>query len=191
MTPFQSPIVRRGRTILAAALLTASASAQLEPPGPPDDPVSAFFTLADIERRLAFGEVGSKRTGPFVEPTSGPATTGPTLDQIMALAPHPDAAAAVPNQCLAGRTYWSLDPGAWGPSGGTMPDRGARILVPGPSDQPILLGFHNGAGRVEGDGDLVPGNIRADPARSSPPTPPPLLAGSTVPPRSTRWTPIW
>jgi hypothetical protein len=40
-----------------------------------------------------------------------------------------------------------------------MPDHGAVTITPGTSAQPIDAGYHNGSGSVEGDADLVAGNI--------------------------------
>lgn len=42
---------------------------------------------------------------------------------------------------------------------GTMPDRGAIIITPGTSNKAIPAGFHNGAGYVKGDSNLVSANI--------------------------------
>ena len=44
---------------------------------------------------------------------------------------------------------------------GTMPNRGAVIITPGTADQVIPAGYHNGAGKVVGDPDLVSANIKA------------------------------
>lgn len=43
---------------------------------------------------------------------------------------------------------------------GLMPFVGTQILTPGTSNQDITLGYHNGLGYVEGDADLVSGNIK-------------------------------
>ena len=155
----------RYRSIALVTLLLLPASpalAQLDAPAPPDDPASALFTLTDIYQRLAAGIPGARRGMGFVEPTSGPASSGFDLDDIMAVAPFPDeAAGATASQCLEGRRYWSLQPASWGAHTGTMPDVGAESLMPGTSAQTISLGYHDGLGEVAGDADLVPGNIRA------------------------------
>ncbi|MCB1036038.1 MAG: DUF1566 domain-containing protein, partial [Acidobacteria bacterium] len=151
------------RLVASALLLPSAAFAQLEPPAPPEDPASAFYTLGTILDRLETGAVGTKRSGGFEEPTAGPATTGPTLDEILAAAPFPDdALGANPPMCLEGQRFWSLATGSWGPQTGTMPNRGGVILTPDTEPIDILLGFHDGTGRVEGDEDLVSGNIRAE-----------------------------
>jgi uncharacterized protein DUF1566 len=157
------PLHRLSAVLLSLLALPASAAlAQLDAPAPPDDPASALFTLTDIYQRLAAGIPGTKRGGGFVEPTSGPASSGFDLDDIMAVAPFPDeVAGATSQQCLAGRRYWSLQPASWGARTGTMPDFGAESLMPGTAPQPISLGYHNGLGEVAGDTDLVSGNIRA------------------------------
>ena len=43
---------------------------------------------------------------------------------------------------------------------GTMPNRGAQIITPGTSDIAIPAGYHNGEGYVEGDPNLLAGNIK-------------------------------
>jgi len=43
---------------------------------------------------------------------------------------------------------------------GTMPDNGAVTIVPTTTQQTIALGYHNGAGKVEGDADLVADKIK-------------------------------
>jgi len=48
---------------------------------------------------------------------------------------------------------------AGGSSTGTMPDNGAVIITPGAAGQTIPAGYHNGAGLVAGDRDLVAANI--------------------------------
>ena len=44
---------------------------------------------------------------------------------------------------------------------GTMPNNGAVNITPSTSAQPIAAGYHNGAGSVAGDTNLVSGNIRS------------------------------
>jgi len=43
---------------------------------------------------------------------------------------------------------------------GTMPNRGAIIITPGTTNQTIPAGYHNGAGYVVSDPDLIADNIR-------------------------------
>ena len=43
---------------------------------------------------------------------------------------------------------------------GTMPNRGAVVITPGTAQQAIQAGYHNGAGYVEGDADLVAEKIK-------------------------------
>ena len=42
----------------------------------------------------------------------------------------------------------------------TMPNNGAVTITPGTSDQAIAAGYNNGSGKVQGDVDLVAGNIK-------------------------------
>ncbi|ASJ54852.1 hypothetical protein BP422_15530 [Brevibacillus formosus] len=43
---------------------------------------------------------------------------------------------------------------------GTMPNKGAVTITPGATDQAIPAGYHNGSGKVIGDPDLIPVNIK-------------------------------
>ncbi len=56
----------------------------LEPPAGPDDDASAMYTIEDLYDYLDTGVAGVKRTGGFVEPVSGPGSTGRTLDEVHA-----------------------------------------------------------------------------------------------------------
>jgi hypothetical protein len=58
---------------------------------------------------------------------------------------------------LTGKTFSN----ASGAGSGTMPDNGAVSITPGTAAQTIPAGYHNGAGSVAGDTDLVSGNIKS------------------------------
>ena len=45
---------------------------------------------------------------------------------------------------------------------GSMPNVGAQNITPGTTTQVITAGYHNGTGAVQGDADLVAGNIKKD-----------------------------
>jgi hypothetical protein len=79
----------------------------------------------------------------------------------MSKAPATDANGAGTADVLTGKTYWGIKSGEWGSKTGTMPNRGAVTITPGTTQQAIQQGYHNGAGYVEGDADLVTGNIKA------------------------------
>ena len=64
---------------------------------------------------------------------------------------------AVEGEVLLGKTFSNAS--AAGLTG-SMPNRGAVILTPGPADVAIAAGYHNGFGKVVGDPDLTAGNIR-------------------------------
>jgi len=66
-------------------VMTALAGS-LDAPAAPSDPASAMYTLEDIYNRLNDGKAIAKRTGGFEEPTSGPGSTGYTLDEVAAVA---------------------------------------------------------------------------------------------------------
>jgi hypothetical protein len=148
--------------VLLGLALTLTVSARItgnpEPPSPPDSTYS--YTLEDIYSRLDTGAAGTPIS--FTEPSSGPgAGTGHTLDEVMAVAPAgDDVGGAVPSEVLSGTTYWSLrTAGTWGPQIGVMPDNGSVLILPMTVSQTIALGYHDGSGYVEGDTDLVSGNI--------------------------------
>jgi len=64
---------------------------------------------------------------------------------------------AVAGDVLLNKTF--SNDGAAGLTG-SMPNRGAVILTPGPADVAIVAGYHDGCGTVVGDGDLRAGNNR-------------------------------
>jgi len=68
-----------------------------------------------------------------------------------------NAGTAVAADVLVGQTFSS---GAGLGLTGTMPDNGAVNITPTTTDQTIAAGFHNGAGTVAGDPDIVAGNIQ-------------------------------
>jgi hypothetical protein len=157
----------RSKYILIAGVLLAlgfgvgrlsAASGSLDSPAPPGSTYS--YSLDDIYERLDTGAAGTQST--FAEPSSGPeALVGHTLDEIMAKAPAlDDANGAIQTHVPAGRTFWGLTYGQWGLITGTMPNNGAVTLVPATTQQTIVAGYHNGSGYVEGDADLVAGNIK-------------------------------
>ena len=133
----------------------------LDSPATPSSPDSAMFTLNALYHRLNDGNPGSKRTDSFTQPSSGPAGTGHTIDEIMAIAPSTNTFGAIPSQVLAGTVYWGVMADAWGEKTGSMPNRGAVAITPSATQQAIQEGYHNGSGSVAGDVDLVTGNIRA------------------------------
>lgn len=67
------------------------------------------------------------------------------------------AGTAAAANVLAGKTFSSS---AGIGATGTMPDNGATAIVPGTAAQTIPAGYHDGAGSVAGDADLVAGNVK-------------------------------
>ena len=65
---------------------------------------------------------------------------------------------ATAGDVLAGKTFSNASAAG---VAGTMPNRGAVTYTPGTSDQAVAAGYHNGAGKVEGDADLVAGNVKS------------------------------
>ena len=131
----------------------------LDSPAAPTDPGSAMYTLEDIYNRMDIGTSGAQSV--FAEPGAGPGSTGHTLNQVMSKAPATNANAAVVGDVLNGKAYWGLKNTEWGQQTGSMANRGAVTITPGTTQQTIQQGYHNGAGYVEGDADLVTGNVRA------------------------------
>ena len=148
--------------ILATLSISASAGS-LTPPAGPELPASAMYGLSDLYHRLHSGAAGQLRSGPFVGPTAGPAATGFSLNQIMAVAPTLDNTnGATAAQVLQGRRFWGLRGDGWGAISGTMVNQAARSFTPSAQEQTIPAGFYDGSGKVLGDGDLTAGNIRKD-----------------------------
>ena len=144
---------------LAAVAVVVSAGNLNTPPGPPE--TTSSYTLEHIYDRLSTGVAGTQIT--FTEPISGPTVgTGHTLDEIMAVAPQVDGTnGAAASQVVAGTTYWGLQSGTWGLQTGAMPNNGAAIITPTTTSQTIAAGYHGGSGYVDGDADLLAGNIRS------------------------------
>jgi hypothetical protein len=139
-----------------------SFAGSLDDTGSPTSTSSAMFTLEDIYDRLGTGAAGTKRPGAFVEPSSGPAPTGHTLDEVMGLAPTvDDTNGAIPAGVVSGKTFWGLKSGNWGLKTGTMTNHAAKSYTPGAGNQTISEGYYNGSGQVDGDAALVTGNIRS------------------------------
>ncbi|MDA0578528.1 MAG: DUF1566 domain-containing protein, partial [Verrucomicrobia bacterium] len=121
-------------------------------------PGSAMYTVQDIYNRLETGAAGAKRAGAFVEPAAAPASTGQTLDDIMAKAPLLDAVnGATAAQVLTGKTFWGLLSGGWGTLTGTMP-----IQTLSAANDTVSAGYYAATTLSAVDTDLVSGNIRKD-----------------------------
>jgi len=153
-----APSDRSQGDLLRPSLKLKPLAGGLEPGAPPTS--TYLFTLEDIYHRLASGAVGAQST--FAEPPRRPTTgTGRTLNEIMALAPAADDVhGAVAADVLTGTTVWGLTSGAWGELTGTMPDRGSVVIIPTTVSQTIATGYHNGSGYVQGDPDLIAGNVK-------------------------------
>jgi hypothetical protein len=98
----------------------AALAGSLDDLGPPDNIASAMYTLEDIYNRLNAGTAGTKRTGAFTEPSSGPGSTGHTTDDIMGKAPSVDNTnGAGVADVTTGKKFWGLKSGEWGTRTGT------------------------------------------------------------------------
>ncbi|MBI5591017.1 MAG: DUF1566 domain-containing protein [Deltaproteobacteria bacterium] len=92
----------------------------LDPPGAPG--ATSSYSLEDIYSRLNIGTAGPP--GTFTEPSAGPtAGTMHTLNEIMGKAPVVDAGGASAGDVMAGKTFWGLTSGGWGPRIGTLATR--------------------------------------------------------------------
>ncbi len=108
--------------IMILFVITAGSFAgDLEPPAGPDDPGSAMFTLEDVYNRLDTGAAVEKRAGGFTEPTDTPASTGHTIDEVIAKMPAIDNSNGLkPDEVECGKTFWSFRSDSWGPQKGTL-----------------------------------------------------------------------
>ena len=99
----------------------AAFAGSLDDPGAPTSAASAMYTLEDIYNRLSAGTAGTKRTGAFIEPSSGPtAGTGHTTDDIMGKAPSvDDTNGAGAADVATGKKFWGLKSEEWGLKTGT------------------------------------------------------------------------
>lgn len=158
-----SPRCAAGFISLLLALCAAEVAAgSLDAPAAPTNAVSAMFTLQDLCNRLSNGTAGTTRSGPFVEPTAGPAATMCTLNDIMTAMPALDNAnGAVVADVLAGKTFWGLTGGAWGLKTGTAT---AGANVTGTNGQLVVNipnGLYSGGKTATAaDTNLIAGNIR-------------------------------
>jgi len=129
----------------------------LESPAPPDDLASATYTGEDLWNRLRHGTLGEKRTYLFSEPMSGPGDYGHTIDELMSIAPEPDATdGALPENVPEGMTFWCVNPedGKWGPREGKM-----AMQSLSPAEKEMRAGYYEAASLDQVDTDLVPENI--------------------------------
>ncbi|MCK4388645.1 MAG: DUF1566 domain-containing protein [Desulfobacterales bacterium] len=119
--------------------MTASAGS-LDSPAARTSADSAMYTIEDIYNRLNDGTAGSKRTGAFTEPDSGPTEgTGHTLDQVMEKAPCvDDTNGAGVADVASGKKFWGLTSVAWGLKTGTSAGGGGSAAVAKTGQTPIV-----------------------------------------------------
>ncbi|MCP4699677.1 MAG: DUF1566 domain-containing protein [Gammaproteobacteria bacterium] len=135
----------------------------MTPPAGPASPASAMYTLQDICNRLDSGTAGVKRAGAFTESAATPATTGCSYDDVMTKAPATDnPTGAVPADVIAGKTFWGLLSGNWGPQIGTAVV-GANVSGGnGLKTFTITDGIYSGGKTATAnDTNLVAGNIKS------------------------------
>jgi len=107
--------------IVLGVLFSASIvlAGSLEPSGGPTAAGSQMYTLEQIYDRLNTGAAATKNPT-FTDPSSGPTVgTMHTLDEIMGKAPVANANGASVGDVVAGKTFWGLRSGEWGPRTGT------------------------------------------------------------------------
>lgn len=118
--------------VLAVSIPSVGRAGNLDSPAEPDHVDSAMYSIEAIFERLNSGTEGTQRGTGFLEPTAGPGATGHSLDEVMSVAPLPNAVnAADPDQVMEGKVYWGLTPSDWGtqtgnalPGGGRFADNG-------------------------------------------------------------------
>ena len=102
--------------LLFLLVVTPVSAGDLVAPALPSDPGSAMYSLEDIYNRLNAGTAGAKRTGGFAEPTSAPAASRHTMDEIMSKAPAADNTnGATAADVACNKVFWGLrTDGSWG-----------------------------------------------------------------------------
>lgn len=147
-------------TVAAMVLCGAcgAVAGTLDAPAPPSEAGSAMYTSGDLYNRLANGAAGTKRTGPFAEPTALPSPTGHTIDEIMSIMPQADNLnGATTANVIAGKTFWGLrTDGSWGPRTGTLPPQTLN-----PASNSVPAGYYSATSLNTVDIDLTTANIRA------------------------------
>lgn len=128
----------------------------LDAPAAPDAAGSAMYTLQSLCDRLSTGATGAKRSTAFVEPTTGPAATMCTLNNIMEQMPAVNANGATAADVLPGKTFWGLTGGAWGLQTGSMVTQTASNATTSQS-----AGYYNAFNLATVDTDLAPANIKS------------------------------
>lgn len=120
-----------------------------------------MYTIEDIYNYLIDG-TEPVISSTFMEPTAGPgATMKSTKDIYDDTRAKFDSCDAAPEKVLEGVTFFRTDPSDWGPREGTMENRGEVTYTPATTEQTVDAGYHNGSGKVQGDANLVTGNIKA------------------------------
>jgi len=116
--------------IVLGVLFSASIvlAGSLEPSGGPTAAGSQMYTLEQIYDRLNTGAAATKNPT-FTDPSSGPTVgTMHTLDEIMGKAPVANANGASVGDVVAGKTFWGLRSGEWGPRTGVGHQKGICLL---------------------------------------------------------------
>ena len=137
---------------------TLAFAGDIDSPGPPSQG-SGMYTIEDIYHYLADG-TEPVISDTFKEPEQGPGPTMKSTNDIYNDTKAKfDSCDTTPDKVVEDATFFSTDPLNWGPNTGTMEDRGAVTYTPTTTDQTISQGYHNGSGIVQGDPDLISGNI--------------------------------
>ena len=119
-------------------------------------------SLSDIKVKLPFPDntngaaTGDVLNGKTFWGLRTDGTWGPKTGSMVP--PAAPSGTATADKVLTGETFSNA--GGTGLTG-TMPDNGAVTITPGISHQPIAAGYHNGSGTVQGDANLIPGNIKS------------------------------
>ncbi len=175
--------------ILSLLVTAAVLAGNTDSPGPPTDAASESYSLEDLYNRLTAGTAGTQSAFTEPSSAPGTGTMHSINEIMAAAPAIDGTNGALPDEVASGKSYWGLRSGQWGlqtgigvlasgnatdaqvltgrtysndsgASTGTMPNNGAgSTIVPTTTDQSVAAGYWSSANTVQGDSDLVAGNI--------------------------------
>lgn len=134
--------MKRSFKLLGLITLTSTTvlAGNLDPPSVPGTASSGMYSIQSLCDRLQTGAAGSQNI--FTEPTSGPGSTGCTLNEVMTKAPTLDETnGATPAEVATGKKFWGLKSGSWGLQTGTAT---ISACTPNANADPVFTDNGNG-----------------------------------------------